>query len=70
MDIQEETSGVTGKHHWNMVSKLKPATMSEEGKDIWQTASEGRAGAKLRLGSQKTLCETLGSHEANGRDFH
>jgi hypothetical protein len=36
MNIQEEMSGETRRHHWNKKPRLKTAAMSEEGGDNWQ----------------------------------
>jgi hypothetical protein len=33
MDVREQTSGETGRHHWNKELRLKTAATSEEGDD-------------------------------------
>jgi hypothetical protein len=55
MDVQKESLGKTRRHQWNNGLRLKEATMSEEGEDIWQILQED--------------CRA-GGHEANSWNFH
>jgi hypothetical protein len=55
MDIREETTDAPRKQQWNNEPRLKGATMSEEGEDIWQDLQEDRR---------------AGDCKANSWDFH
>jgi hypothetical protein len=47
MDVRQEMSGETGRHHWNKEPRFKTAALSEEGEDNqqWHQRTKQETGA-------------------------
>jgi hypothetical protein len=75
MDIQEDTSGETGRHHWNKEPRLKTAAISEEGEDNWEQHKRMEKEMGAHLGSRTTQQDLqkdgrMGDQKANDQNFH
>jgi hypothetical protein len=51
-DVWDETSGESGRQHWNKDPRLKEVTVSEEWKDIWEDFRENHHTGDCKVNSR------------------
>jgi hypothetical protein len=59
MDIREETSGDTGRHHWNKEPRFKTTDTPEEGEDNWQWHQRTEQETEAMPGKQNNTWQGL-----------